>query len=498
MGREKLDSLLWEQNIFDNYIVHGAEIIHENMGDVFWDEVDELKASRDDDYNVTVTCKRHINRFGKPKPKIQNSSGESLPGESVPEGKIKVKIFEDWVVEFSPCYFEGYESKLDMTDYKITCYRIEGKRLSREPRIIKEWIINGNPRGLHFYNNSKFEYKVEGKVFGKYGDMEFPTKQAIPEFEYYGRFIHIKYKDTAFDVHYVGDSYGPKWSTNLSISYNDKYGKIPDVEERKIIRDYLSFFVGKCLVYTGESSYDENGNVIGFVMETPRTFGMNIKSVCANAAKAPINDEHGDLRAYFTNVQKYIDVFDGLYRKLDFEFFFTSYWYAKEIVKPIDLLILASALEHLKKKWYEEVEANPETVLMDKKDFVKRIKPIKELVVKQFEGTEYSERMQRSIDSMNRMTINEQLTHFFIGIGMPIGDDETEAIRARNFSAHGSFRDRNADYHKQCIVSQVYECLLTRVILKLLKYDGKYVDYGTIGYPEKDIDCPCGNLKTTK
>lgn len=44
------------------------------------------------------------------------------------------------------------------------------------------------------------------------------------------------------------------------------------------------------------------------------------------------------------------------------------------------------------------------------------------------------------------------------------------------------------------MVSQVYECLLVRVILKLLKYEGKYVDYGTLGYPEKDINCPCGNL----
>jgi len=54
-------------------------------------------------------------------------------------------------------------------------------------------------------------------------------------------------------------------------------------------------------------------------------------------------------------------------------------------------------LENLKRKWYEEVEINPETVLMDKKDFSKRIKPIKKMVETQFAGTEYVERMKRSV-----------------------------------------------------------------------------------------------------
>ena len=48
---------------------------------------------------------------------------------------------------------------------------------------------------------------------------------------------------------------------------------------------------------------------------------------------------------------------------------FFNYWYARNIAKPMDLPILSSALEHLKSQWYKEVEMNPDTVLMDKKDF---------------------------------------------------------------------------------------------------------------------------------
>lgn len=76
---------------------------------------------------------------------------------------------------------------------------------------------------------------------------------------------------------------------------------------------------------------------------------------------------------------------------------------------------------------------------------------------------------------------------------MVIGNIEKKALQARNFSAHGSFGGNYIDYQEQYMISQVYECILVRVVLKLLKYDGNYIDYGTLGYPEKNINCPSGN-----
>ena len=91
------------------------------------------------------------------------------------------------------------------------------------------------------------------------------------------------------------------------------------------------------------------------------------------------------------------------------------------------------------------------------------------------------------------MSVNEQLAHFFEGIGMPLGDAEKKALKARNSSAHGSFRGNGSYYHEFYMISQVYENIITRDILKLLSYDGKYTGYGTIGHLERDINCPCGN-----
>lgn len=494
MDKRKLNSLFWENIPFENFIfVEQSEIYQENLDKVFWDDVDELCVSRDDDYNINISCVRYLNRHKEIKQRPIAQNHEFVPGSSMPEGRLEIKLFDQYTVTFAPMYCNGYDSKFDKTNYKLSCYRIEGKSTAKTPSVIKEWILNGSESGLYFCGNSEFEYKIEGAVFGMYGDMEFPVKESLEEQEYYGRFTHIKYKDTAFDIHFVGDMYGPSWSTNLSISYFEKYGRIPSEEERKQIRDYLSFFMGKRLLYTGETSFDENGNGIGFVMESPRTYGFDIKKICMNGAKPPIKNEYSSLYKYFDILQNYINLFSELYAKLDFGSLFSAYWYAKEIAKPMNLPILSGALENLKRKWYEEVELNPETVLMNKKDFAKRIKPIKELVETQFVGTEYVERMKRSVDEMNRMSVSEQLTHFFEGIDMVIGGKEKKALQARNFSAHGSFGGNNIDYVEQFMTSQVYECILVRVILKLLKYEGNYIDYGTLGYPEKNINCPSGS-----
>lgn len=495
MNKRKLDSLLWENIPFENVIigVHSS-IVQENLDDVLWDEVDELFVSRDDDYNIEVSCVRYLKRCKEKKQRPTVQKNKSVPGTAMPEGKLEIKIFDNYTIFFSPMYCNGYESTHDKTNYKLSCYCVEGKNTAKAPSVIKEWILNGSRSGLYFSGNSIFEYKVEGAVFGKYGDMEFPLKEHLEERKYMGRFIHIKYKDTAFDIHFVGDSYGPSWSTNLSISYFEKYGRIPSLDERKQIREYLSFFIGKRLIYVGETSFDENGYELGFIMEYPRTYGFDIKKVCANGAKSPIRNDYSELQVYFDVVQNYIEPFSELYDKLDFDAFFSAYWYAKEIAKPMDLPILSSALENLKRKWYEVIELNSETVLMDKKDFTKRIKPIKKLIQAQFEGTEYSNRMQRLVENMNRMSVSEQLKYFFEGIDMVIGDSEKRALRARNFSVHGVYSGTDTDYQEQCMISQVYECIIVRVILKLLKYDGNYVDYGTLGYPEKNINCPSGSV----
>ena len=492
----KLSGLFWEIVPSENLIFHGISKLEEtDLEDLPIDLIDDLRISRDDNYDIKVSCSRHIDLLNNRTPSKKRKEKEFTPGETVNPGELILRPYGDSSsIIFNPCYYNGCVSTLNKTEYQLSCYRIECNYSDKKASVLKEWILNGGQGGLRFYSNRDYKYTAESTIYGTYGDLEFPVKESLEEQETFGRFTHFLFRDTAFDVHYVGNNYGPKWSENLSISYYEKYGRIPTEMERKIIRDYLSFIVGTKFLLVGSSTYDEKGNLLGFVMESPQTYGFEIERICKNASNPPINDRIEPLQAYFDTVQKYLEPFANIYKQLDFEALFGSYWYAKNIAKPYDLPILSGALEYLMKKWYEQVELNPETVLMDKKEFKKRVKKVREIVKEQFKDTEYAERMLRSVERMNTMSINEKTKYFFERIGMPVGMDEEKALQARNLSAHGSFRGMDNDYIEQFRISKIYECIIVRTVLILLGYEGKYIDYGTLGLPEKDVVVPSGEV----
>ncbi len=85
------------------------------------------------------------------------------------------------------------------------------------------------------------------------------------------------------------------------------------------------------------------------------------------------------------------------------------------------------------------------------------------------------------------------MNHFLFSIGIEIGKTEKEAIALRNKMAHAS-RDYSDDnrIHDDLIYSRVYEVLFHRGILKLLEYDGYYIDYSLYKCPSKHINQSAG------
>ena len=117
MNKRKLDSMLWENIPLDNFIIIGRKgIKQENLDNVFWDDVDELYISRDDNYNIKISCVRYLNQYKEKRQRAVVSERELTLGEAIPEGKLEIKIFDDYTVTFAPMYFNGYESKLDKVD----------------------------------------------------------------------------------------------------------------------------------------------------------------------------------------------------------------------------------------------------------------------------------------------------------------------------------------------------------------------------------------------
>lgn len=482
-----LESLLWENiSYYDNYIDNLSDISQENIEDFSVSCLEVLRAYRDDDYNIQLICTGNKERINSDEIIIN----ESESGSFISSGKICLQMFDGMEVVFYPCYCLGssWTPSTNKIEFNLHCFKLEAKRSDKDTRIKKEWLLNGDLVGQLILGNNSYDYKVKSIASGEWGKSIFPKDHSVLERQNHGRYTHIKYKDSGFDISFVGSEYGPEWSTNICITYAKDYGRIPTEEERAFIRDYLSFFIGRKLIYTGETSFDDEGNISGFVMETPNSYGFGIKNICGKASKPPINNNFSRDCAFIDVLQQYIEPFEMVYNKLDLNLFFSSFWYAREVSQPFDLPILSGVLEYLQNHWYDKYEENPDKVLMNQEEFKCHLDNIIQIVKDEFVGTPLEERIDNSLEKINEMSVNARFKNFLKGVGITLNKDELKAVYARNKPAHGELEMGSEDYKKQIIQSNLYQGIIIRALLKLIGYDGKYIEYGIIGYPEKDID----------
>ena len=89
---------------------------------------------------------------------------------------------------------------------------------------------------------------------------------------------------------------------------------------------------------------------------------------------------------------------------------------------------------------------------------------------------EYADRILRKIANCNQMSASESFDHFFEELCLSISENETKAIKARNYGAHGHIvlPERVREFVDLCTV---YRILLNRVLLRLLDYQGEITDY---------------------
>ena len=104
---------------------------------------------------------------------------------------------------------------------------------------------------------------------------------------------------------------------------------------------------------------------------------------------------------------------------------------------------------------------------------------------------EYGERMANRIKSAYNFGANESTEFFFKELGLAIGPTEQSALKARNPMAHGSSNLLDPARYQETIDNTLaYRALFNRVLLKILDYEGEYVDYSAKGWPEQPLELP--------
>lgn len=448
---------------------------------------ERIRLRRDEQYRLSAKI------FGT----TPRSAEELLPeiGETgiiIPNYKIEGSSHhEQYQYELDHCVVNRVSSKGETLEAGLTTYRAH-RKLTPDigPQAwLTEWYLNAH-KGTMLYPRS-----VQREAKETYSrKREYPEEEVVFDGTWQragSRYAFVETPNLAFAVEVVPDELSPEWCRGLSIEYRDEWtGSVPDEETRESIANAVSFIMGRHLIGVGHTSFNNRGSPIEEVLFDPTQ--PDLVSLCQQGEHPPIRLDKGRPTTLFEDllrdlVPRYLELADAF----ELDDVLWGYWLFEELPLGADLPTLATSMEMLKRAWYSSNRSKSRGVYMPKKEFEELLGDELQAVEEKLDGVEYGNRMMNRIRNAFNLGANESMEFFFEELELPIGDSEKSALKARNLMAHGSsaLLDRSRD-QEMLNNKLAYRTLFNRVLLKLLDYEGEYVDYSAPEWPGRPLEQP--------
>ena len=366
-------------------------------------------------------------------------------------------------------------------------------KTGREIRWLTEWYLNG-PKEHAVYRRvtdlgrtetySRLRRSVDSEAM-VLSDGRLPG--AAVDFSF------VQTADFSFIIHKVPDGRGPVWSDNIGIEYRQEWGVIPDSATREAISEIVSFVIGRHLLKVGYGAFDASGWPVDEVGITP--WGTNVIAICDQADSPPVHlaPSWQSGTNIETLLRQLIPPYLALRQELQLSDALWRFWISQDMPLGMEIPVLATGVEILANAWNESGRSKARGTYLPKKGYDKLVAKELATLAEKLVGVEFSDRILRKWQDAYRTSGNERLEFFLSEIPLVIGPEEREAMRARNGMTHGA-----ASYSEEKVVQLLrlqgsYVTLFNRVILKLLGFEGKYIDRSVVGFSEREIDEPLGD-----
>lgn len=451
---------------------------------------EKIKIWRDESYKIKSSI------FGVSQKKDTDGSVERKPGQRVAtfliQGSSHYKIYE---YELNQCYVGSmrksfsrekqitYEADLHFHQMTVKA------NLKSEVEWLTDWYLNGPenllyPRGTERKKIGNYE---RGRVNIDKGNKHYSGEYSEQDSCDYA---YIETNDVKFLLTRVPKRISPTWSENVGIEYRTSLGCIPTIEMREGISEIVSFVIGRHLMHIGSTEYDVEGRPIKQMALSP--WYSNAVHICNKPDLPPIELSHkwelieeilGKIVPRYLNLRNDLNLSPALWR----------YWISKNTPIGANLPILAAGIEILAQAWFASKESQIKGAYMKKDDYDKLLEEEFEKISQKLKNEKYCDNMIGRIKNAFNMGVNDRLLIFFDEIGLKIGEVEKSAIKARNLMAHGYVPLNDSEWDKMIQKTYVYDTLFNRAVLKILGYEGNYIDRSVLGWPERHIDIPMGS-----
>lgn len=282
---------------------------------------------------------------------------------------------------------------------------------------------------------------------------------------------------------------GPAWAQCIGIEYRAIWG-IPDEDTRKAISEFVGFIFGVHLLAVGST---ELKNFVPWRETGSSPWGDNVRAKCGGPAFPPIELDDNSRPGYVgSHVEVFINQLLPVYLEkkevLGLTEALWKYWVARRLPIGVNLPILSSGVETMIFRYLKTAPGFSSTY-MEAKSFRKLIdgplSAMAEALVQVPEG----DKMVRKMEGAYNRSANEKIQMFFELSGLPIGKVEDEAMKARHAMAHvGGVILSDTEAKESIRKTRAYETLFHRILLRLLGYEGKYIDYYMKGHPLRMIE----------
>ena len=359
---------------------------------------------------------------------------------------------------------------------------------------VKEWYLNGPSESVMFARKTLYFNDFPFKVH-EFEKDNYEIIESVNGVSYNHSLIQLD--NCKFVLEKVND-FGPKWSNNLGIEYQNQFN-IPSSEIRQKIKEILSFSLGKNLIKIGETYYDENNNILKEISFLPNISPkIDIKRLCSSY-EVPAISFYGDFidEFYFENqLSKIINAYlneTELNLSHILEYLYVSTGFPTES----EIIMIGGCLDELAEMWFNSSKtcSNGELIKEEKycelmndelpiiKDKLKCYLDVYENIKKSYEITGY-----------------QKVKKFLDEIGLEQGRAEKKARGHRNISAHGHVMPIETRL-KMVYTTDIYRTFINRIILRLLNQD-IYFDLTsftelpiTEKLPNKDFKCNYKEIK---
>jgi len=403
------------------------------------------------------------------------------------EVKIKGFHFSRMDANQDPCFIEG-------TVYQL---HIAPSKISGETEFVHYWYLNGFGEEGPFCRFSEKEFKTTLKL--KIDNIEKEIERPA-----FGNTSIDCMRLLINNKTFVFGAANKASSKDVPCSYL-RFSKenVPSKEELEAIENTLSYIFGKMFLFVGSSKYSSDWRLIERSFQDPYLYGTSLEKIL----KLPKYEPFIINRIKMGDSETVINQMLGNYFELAKAFPLNEVVEAINMYRlfPLDLEImpLSLALDMLKNAWFKSDKStskgkhladNRYELVLQKYliQIEEDLKAIFKLNANETAPTEMtpdtSTPIINRIKGANNLSNNERIQVFFNELGLKISDVEARALQTRNIVVHGATKERNDQQFVDNV--HIYYTLLNKVLLKLLSYDGLYLDYGTHGWPQRHMTLP--------